>query len=332
MNQNHTTRSTLAGPSLTHLGFGAAQLGNLYRITTDDTAHQALADAWNNGIRYFDTAPHYGLGLSERRVGAYLSTQPRGDYVLSTKVGRILEPSPHTAHLTDDQGFEVPAATTRRLDYSYDGIMRSVEDSLNRLRTDYIDIAYLHDPDEHWDTASTEGVRALNALKDQGIIKAWGAGMNQSAMLARFITECGADIVMCAGRYTLLEQPALDDLIPAAQNTGAGIVIAGVYNSGILARDSVSNRATYNYGDAPTELIERARAIADICAQFNVTLPQAALAFVRAAPNVVSTVVGMRTADHVHDTVARMNANVPTQLWQTLVDEHLLSSRAPLPH
>ncbi len=319
-----TTNALLSELHLTPLGFGAAQLGNLYRATSESTAQGALADAWDCGIRYFDTAPHYGLGLSERRVGSFLSTKPRNEYVLSTKVGRLLQESPHTAHLIDNEGFDVPAAYQRVRDYSYDGIMRSVEDSLNRLRTHYIDIAYLHDPDEHWEESSTESVRALTALKDQGIIKAWGAGMNQSAMLARFIEECGADVVMCAGRYTLLEQPALEDLIPAAQRCGAGIVMAGVYNSGILARDKVSSTATYNYENAPQELISKAQNIAAVCERYSVTLPQAALAFASHAPHVISTVVGMRTGDHVHQTVARMSAAIPDEMWTELEHRGLL--------
>lgn len=327
-----TSRLTLAPHvRVSALGFGAAQLGNLYRETTDEASFDAVNAAWDAGVRYFDTAPHYGLGLSERRLGAALAGRPRNEYTLSTKVGRILVDSPETAHLQDAEGFAVPAATRRELDYSRDGILRSIEDSLTRLGTDFIDIAYLHDPDEHWEDASTGAVKGLTELRDQGVIGAWGAGMNQSLMLARFVRDCGADVVMCAGRYTLLEQPALSDLLPAAQETGAGVVIAGVYNSGLLARDRVPADAQYNYEPAPPELITKANAIADACAEFGVTLPQAALAFVRGPKAVVSTVVGMRTPAHVLDSVDRSNVHVPAELWDTLKTSGLLQADAPVP-
>lgn len=327
-----TTNSLRLAPQvkISSLGFGAAQLGNLYRETTDEASTHAVNAAWEVGIRYFDTAPHYGVGLSERRLGSALSERPRDEYVLSTKVGRILVDSPATAHLQDDQGFAVPASTKRVLDYTRDGVLRSVEDSLKRLGTDYIDIAYLHDPDDFWADASTGGVQALTELRDQGIIRAWGAGMNESSMLSKFV-ELGADVIMCAGRYTLLEQPALDDLLPAAENTGAGVVIAGVYNSGLLARNRVPADATYNYEAAPVELIERANAIADACENYGVTLPQAALAFVEAPASVVSTVVGMRTESHVVDTIKRRDVTVPAELWAHLKETGLLREDAPVP-
>ena len=270
------------------------------------------------GVRYFDTAPHYGLGLSEKRVGAGLAHYNRDEFVVSTKVGRILEPSPGTAAQTDDQGFVVPADVVRRMDYSRDGVWASIESSLERLGLDYIDIAYLHDPDEHWDLASTEGMRGLIEMRDQGIVRAIGAGMNQSEMLTRFATECDVDVLMCAGRYTLLEQPAAADLLPAALENGVGVVIAGVYNSGLLARDQVAADATYDYAQAPTELIERAQALAAVCGRYGVTLPQAALAFVSGHPAVVSTVIGLRTPAQVTDSVARLAADIPAAIWDEM--------------
>lgn len=328
-----TTQSLRLAPEvhLPAVGFGAAQLGNLYRETTDEESFKAIDTAWELGVRYFDTAPHYGLGLSERRVGAALAVRSRSDYVLSTKVGRVLVESPNTAHQQDNHGFVVPANIRRVLDYSYDGVMRSIEDSLSRLGTDYIDIAYLHDPDRYWEQASTGGVAALTSLRDQGVIRAWGAGMNQSSMLARFVTEAGADVVMCAGRYTLLEQPALDDLLPAATATGAGVVIAGVYNSGLLAHERVADNASYDYQQAAPELINRAQAIAVACEKYGVSLPQAALAFVRGHVSVVSTVVGLRTASHVHSTVERMAVSIPHELWYELKATGLLREDAPVP-
>ncbi|MCF0094017.1 aldo/keto reductase [Micromonospora sp. MH99] len=309
---------------LTELGFGAAQGGNLYRGTSDDEFAAAVDAAWAAGIRYFDTAPHYGLGLSERRLGAALRSRPRDEYVVSTKVGRLLVPSPETAGERDSEGFDVPADLRRVWDFSRDGVRRSLEASLERTGLDRVDVVYLHDPDEHWEQAATEAVPALVELRDQGVIGAIGAGMNQSAMLARFVQETDIDVVMCAGRYTLLEQGALDDLLPAAQARGVGVVIAGVYNSGLLARDQPPADAVYNYQQAPPELIERARRIAAVCQAYGVTLPQAALAFVRRHPAVVSTVVGVRDAAQVTETLRRSDADVPEQLWAALRDAELL--------
>ncbi|MEU8165159.1 aldo/keto reductase [Micromonospora sp. NPDC049004] len=309
---------------LTELGFGAAQGGNLYRGTSDDEFAAAVDAAWAAGIRYFDTAPHYGLGLSERRLGAALRSRPRDEYVVSTKVGRLLVPSPETAGERDSEGFDVPADLRRVWDFSRDGVRRSLEASLERTGLDRVDVVYLHDPDEHWEQAATEAVPALVELRDQGVIGAIGAGMNQSAMLARFVQETDIDVVMCAGRYTLLEQGALDDLLPAAQARGVGVVIAGVYNSGLLARDQPPADAVYNYQQAPPELIERARRIAAVCQAYGVTLPQAALAFVRRHPAVVSTVVGVRDAAQVTETLRRSDADVPEQLWAALRDAGLL--------
>lgn len=326
-----TALSKQPGVTLTSFGYGAAQLGNLYRETTDEESTAALKTAWDAGVRYFDTAPHYGLGLSERRVGAGLKDFPREELVISTKVGRLLEDSPQTAHLRDDQGFDVPANLKRVADYSRDGVLRSIEESLVRLGTDYLDIAYLHDPDDHWEQASTSGMQGLIELRDQGVVKAIGAGMNQSQMLTRFAVECDVDVLMCAGRYTLLEQPALADLLPAALANDVAIVIAGVYNSGLLARNEVPADATYNYAAAPGDLVARAQRLAEVVRGYGVTLPQVALAFVTGHPAVVSTVIGLRTAAQVSDSVDRLSATIPPQLWQDLKDQGLLAAQTPTP-
>jgi aryl-alcohol dehydrogenase-like predicted oxidoreductase len=310
---------------LTELGFGAAQGGNLYRATTDEEFVAAVDTAWAAGVRYFDTAPHYGLGLSERRLGSALRHRPRDEYVVSTKVGRLLEPSPQNTHLRDSEGFDVPASHRRVWDFSRDGVRRSIEASLARTGLDRIDIAYLHDPDDHWEQAAAEAVPALVELREQGVVGAIGAGMNQSAMLARFVRETDVDVMMCAGRYTLLEQGAAGDLLPLAQRQGVGVVIAGVYNSGLLSRDHPPADAFYNYQQAPPELIERARRIAEICGGHRVTLPQAALAFVRRHPAVVSTVVGVRNDAQMAETARRSAALVPDELWESLAAAGLLA-------
>jgi aryl-alcohol dehydrogenase-like predicted oxidoreductase len=309
---------------LTELGFGASQGGNLYRARSDEEFAAAVDAAWDAGIRYFDTAPHYGIGLSERRLGAALRSRPRHEFVVSTKVGRVLVPSPDTAHLTDPEGFEVAADHRRVWDFSRDGVLRSLESSLARTGLDRIDVVYLHDPDEHWQQAAAEAVPALVELRDQGVIGAIGAGMNQSSMLARFVRETDIDLVMCAGRFTLLEQGALHDLLPAAAEHGVAVVIAGVYNSGLLARDRPSANATYNYQPAPVELLERATRIAQICQSYGTTLPEAALAYVRTHDAVTCTVVGMGSAAQVKETVRRAGVDVPADLWPALTAAGLI--------
>jgi D-threo-aldose 1-dehydrogenase len=317
------SRATKRGLELTELGLGVAQFGNLYRETTDEQAASAVAEAWAAGIRYFDVAPHYGLGLAERRLGALLREHPRSEYVISSKVGRILDPSPETAHLMDSD-FLVPADTVRRFDFSRDGILRSLDDTLERTGLDHIDVVYMHDPENHFEQASTEGIAALIELREQGVVKAVGAGMNFSSYLAELIRRADVDLVMLAGRYTLLEQGALDDLMPLAEERNVGVVIAGVYNSGLLSQNRPPADAKYNYEQAPAELIARANAIADVCEAHGVTLPEAALAFPLLHPAVVSVVVGARDAKQVASSVDRYSATIPAALWSDLRSAGLL--------
>lgn len=310
-------RTGVRGLPITELGLGAAQFGNLFRETTDEQAASAVDAAWSAGIRYFDTAPHYGLGLSERRLGALLQQRPRDEFVISTKVGRILEPTPQNAHLMDSE-FEVPAATERRWDFSRDGILRSVEESLQRTGLDRLDILYLHDPDDFWEQASTEGINTLIELREQGVVNAVGAGMNHAAPLAELIRKADVDIVMVAGRMTLLEHDALDELLPIALERNVGVVAVGVYNSGILAKDRPTAGAKFNYADAPAELVDRANALADICERHGVSLPVAAVAFPLLHPAVTSVVLGARDAGQVTSNVERYASSVPAELWAEL--------------
>lgn len=323
-----TTPVRATGVGLTTLGYGAAQAGNLYRPTTDAETQEAFDAAWDAGIRYFDTAPHYGLGLSEHRLGQSLRDRPRDEFVVSTKVGRLLVPSPETAHEKDPDMFDVRAASRRVWDFSRDGVLRSLEGSLRRTGLDRVDVVYLHDPDDHWEAASREALPALLELRDQGVVGAVGAGMNQSAMLTRFVREADVDVVMCAGRFTLLEQGALEDLLPAALERGVAVVVAGVYNSGLLASEVPPDDATYDYAPAPREVLDRTRAIARVCSDHGVTLPEAALAYVRQHAAVASTVVGLRSARHVRDAVHRHTADVPDDLWSELVRAGLLAEKA----
>ncbi|WP_205856502.1 aldo/keto reductase [Phytoactinopolyspora endophytica] len=311
------------GLELTELSFGAASLGNLYQETTDEEAADALNTAWDAGMRYFDTAPHYGLGLSERRLGAGLSHRPRSDYVISTKVGRRLVENEAGGDALDPH-FVVPATHHRVWDFSRDGILRTLEASLERLRTDHVDIMYLHDPDDHWEEAAGEGFNTLADLRSQGVVRAIGAGMNQSEMLTRFVRETDTDVVMLAGRYTLMEQDALDDLLPAALERNTSVVAVGVFNSGLLAQPRPPDDAKYNYNEAPPELVHRANDIADVCERHGVTLPAAALQLPLMHPAVVSVAVGMGHGTHVERNAALYAQHIPAGLWSELRDARLL--------
>ena len=310
------------------VGLGGAQMGNLYRAVDDDTARASFEAAWDGGVRYFDTAPHYGLGLSERRLGACLAGRPRDEYVLSAKVGRLLVPSPETAGARDDQGFDVPAAYRRVWDFSRDGVLRSLESSLDRLGLDRIDLVYVHDPDDHWDQARREAFPALAELRAQGVIGGFGAGMNQSRLLTELVRDVEPDAVMVAGRYTLLEQPAARDLLPAALERNVGVMVAGVWNSGLLAVPRPARDATYNYAPAPPELIDRAHRLADVCEAHGVTLPEAAVAFPLRHPAVTAVVLGAATAAQVEQNLSRYRAEVPDGLWSDLAAQGLLPSDA----
>ncbi|MEA9984265.1 aldo/keto reductase [Subtercola sp. RTI3] len=313
------------GVTVTELGFGAAQFGNLYRETTRADADGAFAEAWAGGIRYFDTAPHYGLGLSERRLGALLQTVPHDEFTLSTKVGRLIVDNPGGEGL-DDEGFVVPATLRRQWDFSADGVRRSLDESLERLGLDRIDIVYLHDPDDFFDQALTEAIPALIALREQGVIGAVGAGMNQSHLLTEFVRRADIDVVMLAGRYTLLEQGAQADLLPLALERGVSVVAAGVYNSGLLSSPRPAADAMYNYEPAPPELLARTNAIADVCERHGVSLPVAAIAFALGHPAVVSAVLGVRTVSQVDDTLARFETPVPDALWSDLEQAGLVAA------
>jgi D-threo-aldose 1-dehydrogenase len=250
---------------------------------------------------------------------------------VSTKVGRVLVPAPDLAGTQDPAGFLVPATHRRVWDFSRDGVLRSLEGSLTRLGLDRVDVVYLHDPDEHEEQARSQALPALLDLRDQGVIGAVGVGMNQTAVPARFVEECDIDLVLCAGRYTLLDQSALTDLLPAALRRGVGIVVAGVYNSGLLATDRPREGATFDYVPASAEVLTRTHRIADVCAVHGVTLPQTALAFARAHPAVVSTVVGLQDADQVVQTVQRASVAVADSLWADLRSAGLLPEHAPTP-
>jgi D-threo-aldose 1-dehydrogenase len=308
---------------VTTFGFGAAGIGNLYAEVSDADVEAALQAAWDAGVRYFDTAPHYGLGLSERRIGKFLAGIPRDSYVVSTKVGRLLEPSDGTG-LDLDNGFAVPANQRRVWDFSADGIRRSVESSLERLGLDRVDVLLLHDPDEHWAQAAGEGFPALAELRSQGAVGAVGVGMNQWQMPARFIRETSIDVVMLAGRYTLLEQSAAGEFLPLCVEHSVSVLAAGVFNSGLLARPKVADDAKYNYEPAPRDLVVRAQRIAAVCERHGATLPQAAVQFVLRHPSVASVVLGVKSAEQAVRNAELFAAPVPEGLWDDLRAEGLL--------
>ncbi|MFI6562345.1 aldo/keto reductase [Streptomyces sp. NPDC050534] len=317
-----------SGVEVAPLGFGAAGIGNLYTAVSDEQAHEAIDAAWAAGMRYFDTAPHYGIGLSERRLGAALRARPRTEYTISTKVGRRLEPWDGGG---DDlaNGFAVPATHRRVWDFSADGVRRSLEESLTRLGLDRVDAVYLHDPDDHADQAFREAYPALEKLRSEGVVGAVGAGMNQAGMLARFVRDTDVDMVLCAGRYTLLDQRALTDLLPAAQERGTSVVVGGAFNSGLLADPRPG--ATYNYTQASAELLDRALRLKTLAGRHGTTLRASALAFCAAHPAVASVLVGTRSADEVRDCAEQFTAPVPAGFWQELRDTGLLPPGAPVP-
>jgi D-threo-aldose 1-dehydrogenase len=303
---------------VTDLSFGAAAIGNLFTEVSDEAASAAVDAAWDGGIRTFDTAPHYGLGLSERRLGDALRHRRRDDYVISTKVGRLLRPAA-PPYGRDTEGFAVPAAYSRVFDFSADGVRRSLDNSLSRLGLDRIDIALIHDPDDHGQQALQEAYPALEKLRAEGVVGAIGAGMNQAAMLARFVAETDIDVVLIAGRYTLLDRSAADTLLPAALDRGVAVLAAGVFNSGVLAAPGPG--ATYDYQAAPDSLIARARRLEAVCDRFGIPLRAAAARFPLTHPAVTSVLIGARSAAEATDVITLHDLDIPAALWDALAEE-----------
>ena len=299
--------------TVTSLGFGAATLGNLYAPVSDAQCQAAVDAAWDAGIRYFDTAPHYGLGLSERRLGAALAGRSREEFVVSTKVGRLLVDNPRPTG-SDPDLFDVPDDLTRVRDYSADGVRRSLEASLDRLGLDRVDVVLVHDAEEYLDQAVNEAVPALAALRDQGQIGAVGVGMSDWQGLHRFVVESDVDVVMVAGRWTLVDRRA-EPLMVAAQEHGVSVLAAAAYNSGLLSAPWPPDDATYDYGPASAEVLERARAWARRAEQHGVTLPDLAVQFPLRHPATAAVVLGLRSADEVAAAVDRLRRPVPEEVW-----------------
>jgi D-threo-aldose 1-dehydrogenase len=317
----------MASPTPARVGYGAAGVGNLYTAVDDDEARRILDAAWDAGVRYYDTAPHYGLGLSERRLGEMLRERPRGDYVLSTKVGRLLVPNPGGEQRRDDDIFEVRADLRRVWDFSEAGVRRSLEDSLRRLGLDSVDVAFLHDPEQSdWDVteAVDSGIAALTRLREEGVVRAIGVGTADLGAIECAVRSGVVDLVMMAGRYTLLEAPAAETVLPLCRERGVGVVNAAVFNSGLLATSAPSEHSHYRYGVVPPDRLARARRLADACRELGVDLPTAALQFGLREPAVVSVVFGANTPEQVRENVGRISTPVPEELWLRLQQEGLI--------
>jgi D-threo-aldose 1-dehydrogenase len=328
-----------SGLRVTRLGFGAAPIGGLYTAVDDADARATVDRAWELGIRTFDVAPLYGYGAAERRLGSALAGRPRDEFVLSTKVGRLVRPSDAITP-TDDvdpqamdgrqDAFYVRSEPVRMVfDFSADGVRRSIEESLARLGLDRIDIALIHDPDTHWAAAIDDAFPALARLRGDGVVRAIGVGMNQSAMLARFAREGDFDVFLLAGRYTLLDQDALGELLPLCVERDIAVLAGGAMNSGILADPTPGGR--FDYQPAPPAIVERARRLAAICARHGVPLRAAAVQFPLAHPAIRSLIAGVRRIDHLDEYPELMAHPIPADLWSELRAEGLIDPVAPVP-
>ncbi|QPC86923.1 aldo/keto reductase [Mesorhizobium sp. NBSH29] len=324
--------------NFTELGFGSAPIANLYRAVSDTEADAVLAEAWNTGCRYFDTAPLYGLGLSETRLNRFLRDKPSDDYLLSTKVGRLLKVCKPEERTGIGKFFDTPSRR-EDYDYSYDGVMRSFETSLERLGVDRVDILYAHDLDiftfgsaealePHRQQLISSGLKALVELREQKVIRAFGAGLNEWEACQRLAERGDFDLFLLAGRYTLLEQEALQSFLPFCQQRGIGITLGGPYNSGILA-SGPSDNAFFNYSRAPADVVEKVRRIDAVCQRHGVRLIEAALQFPLMHPSVVSVIPGGQSVAEVAGNRQILDVTIPPELWTDLKAEGLMREDAP---
>ena len=341
MKHRHFDRLGNGGIRFTELGFGSAPIGNLYRAVSEDDAQAALNAAWDGGVRYFDTAPLYGLGLAETRLNHFLRCKKRDDYVLSTKVGRLLQACPPDQRTGIGKFFDTPSRR-QIYDYSRDGVLRSVEFSLERLGIDRIDILYVHDLDvfTHGSKAASDarideffsagGYDAMVSLRDQGIVKAIGGGINEWEVCQALAERGDFDLFLLAGRYTLLEQEALQSFLPLCEKRGIGIALGGPYNSGILARGPAEG-AQYNYSNAPKSVISRVARINEVCARHNVRMIEAALQFPLLHQSVMSVIPGGQSAAEVASNRKILDVSIPPVLWSELKSSGLMRQDAPTP-
>ncbi|HEX7641517.1 MAG TPA: aldo/keto reductase [Burkholderiaceae bacterium] len=318
---------------LTSLGMGCAPIGGLYRTVSTEEAQAAVDAAWERGVRYFDTAPFYGYTRSERRLGAALREHQRDDYVVSTKVGRLMEPDPMVR--PGEDGWADPLPFRPRFDYTYDGVLRSHDESLQRLGMERVDILFVHDigamthgalHQHYWrQLTGGGGLRALQSLKDEGRVRAIGLGVNEWEVALAAMQECDIDCTLLAGRYTLLEQASLSPFLEACTRQGTAVVIGGPFNSGILA-----GNGKFNYADAPPAVAARVGEIAAVCREFDVPLQAAALQFPMAHPAIVSCIPGAHDVAQLRQNAAWFEQAIPPQLWQELKRRGLIDERAPV--
>jgi D-threo-aldose 1-dehydrogenase len=320
------------------LGLGTAPLGGLYHDLTEEQALATVAAAWDAGVRFFDTAPHYGHTKAEHRLGDALRRYPRDQYVLSTKAGRRFVP--RTTPYDGSEGWQDPLPFEAIFDYTHDSILRSFEDSQQRLGIVEIDILLIHDIGRvthgdknplYWKQLTEGGgFRALDELRSAGVVKAVGLGVNEGAAVLEMMADFDIDCALLAGRYTLLEQGTLDDLLPACEARGVSILLGGAFNSGILAR-GVQGDLKFNYGAAPKEVIERVARLEAVCRTHDVPLAAAALQFPYAHPAVATVLTGARSVEELRENAASFDRPIPAELWTALRDEGLLDPRAPVP-
>ena len=335
----HWDRLGNGGLTFTELGFGTAPLGNLYKAISDGEARATLDAAWEGGVRYFDTAPLYGLGLSETRLNPFLRDKPRDSYILSTKVGRLIEYCSPEHRAGVGKWFNVPQRR-ENFDYTYDGVMRSFEHSFSRLGVDQIDILYVHDlcAFSHGSKAASDmrvkeffagrGYEAMISLRDQGMVKAIGGGVNEWEVCQNLAERGDFDLFVLAGRYTLLEQKALDSFLPLCEARGIGIITGGPYNSGILATGAKPG-SFYNYDPAPQGIIDRVNAIEVVCSDHNVRMVDAAFQFPLLHPAHVAVIPGGQGADEMAGNLQAAHADIPTELWVDLKAAGLMREDAP---
>ncbi|HLX78858.1 MAG TPA: aldo/keto reductase [Acidimicrobiales bacterium] len=296
---------------------GGAPLGGLFSSVTEDDALATFITAWNGGIRAFDTAPHYGVGLAEVRLGVFLrslSSEVRGQAVVSSKVGRLLVPTDD--NVEGDEGFYGTPLFRRQRDYSRSGVFRSVEESLKRIGLEHLDIALIHDPEEHFAAALDEALPALCELRNQGLVRAIGVGMNQATSLVRFVREAELDCVLVAGRWSLLDRSAGRELLPECERRRIAVFIGGVFNSGVLINPR--RGAPYDYAPAPADILARAERLEKICARAGVPLPAAAVQFPLRHRAVTAVVVGARSPREVRDDLAFLEVEIPEETWDDL--------------
>ena len=340
MRKNIWSRNGSVEITFTELGFGTVPLGNLYRSISDVDGERMLEAVWASGVRYFDTAPLYGLTLAETRLGRFLAGKRRDQFVLSTKAGRLMRPCPPAERTGIGQWSDVPAMQ-QVYDYSYDGILQCFEESLERMGTDRVDILFVHDlcvfthgsklvSDQRTAEFMAGGYGAMVRLRDEGAVGAIGAGVNEWEVCQELAEMGDFDLFLLAGRYTLLEQGSLDSFLPLCERRGIGVVIGGPYNSGILASGPRAG-ACYNYVPAPEHILERVRRIEAVCESHSTCLRTAALKFPMFHPAVVSVIPGGQTAEEAKSNRQILDTPVPAQLWQDLKSNCLLRDDAPVP-